>query len=89
MSAGIWAYIHANDFEDGLLKVVNEGGDADTNACVAGSILGAKFGYDAIPKKYIDGLKNKEVLERYFDDYIAVLMKCFYDYKKSQNIRLN
>jgi ADP-ribosylglycohydrolase len=89
MSAGIWAYIHANDFEDGLLKVVNEGGDADTNACVAGSILGAKFGYDAIPKKYIDGLKNKEVLERYFDYYIAVLMKCFYDYKKSQNIRLN
>ncbi len=77
LSAGIWAYIHATDFEDGLLKVVNEGGDADTNACVAGSILGAKFGYSAIPQKYIDGLKNKEVLEKYFDDYMEVLKKCY------------
>jgi ADP-ribosylglycohydrolase len=83
LSAGIWAYIHATDFEDGLLKVVNEGGDADTNACVAGSILGAKFGYSAIPQKYIDGLKNKEVLERYFDDYMEVLKKCYNDYKVS------
>ncbi len=77
LSAAIWAYIHATDFEDGLLKVVNEGGDADTNACVAGSILGAKFGYSAIPKKYVDGLKNKEVLEKYFDDYMEVLKKCY------------
>jgi ADP-ribosylglycohydrolase len=77
LSAGIWAYFHATDFEDGLLKVVKEGGDADTNACVAGSILGAKFGYSNIPKKYIDGLKNKEVLERYFDDYMEVLKKCY------------
>jgi ADP-ribosylglycohydrolase len=73
LSAGIWAYFHATDFEDGLLKVVNEGGDADTNACVAGSILGAKFGYSAIPQKYIDGLKNKEVLEKCFDDYLELL----------------
>ena len=77
LSAGIWAYFHATDFEDGLLKVVKEGGDADTNACVAGSILGAKFGYSAIPKKYIDGLKNKEVLEKCFDDYMEVLKKCY------------
>ncbi len=80
LSAGIWAYFHATDFEDGLLKVVNEGGDADTNACVAGSILGAKFGYSAIPQKYIAGLKNKEVLEKCFDDYIAVLKKCYNEY---------
>ena len=44
---------------------------------VAGSILGAKFGYSNIPKKYINGLKNKEVLERYFDDYMEVLKKCY------------
>ncbi|MCZ2101174.1 MAG: ADP-ribosylglycohydrolase family protein [Chitinophagales bacterium] len=73
LSAGLWAYFHASDFEAGVLKVINEGGDADTNACVAGSILGAKFGYNAIPKKYIDGLRNKEQLEEIFGEYIALL----------------
>lgn len=59
LSAALWCYWHAKSFTEGLLAVVNEGGDADTNAAVAGSILGAKFGYNAIPKHYIDELFNK------------------------------
>jgi ADP-ribosylglycohydrolase len=73
MSAGLWAYFNAENFEDGLLKIVNEGGDADTNACVAGSILGAKFGYKSIPKKYIDGLKNRDILEAKYNEYIELI----------------
>ena len=48
---------------EGLLAVVNAGGDADTNAAVACAILGAMFGFGAIPKEYVDGLRNKEQLE--------------------------
>lgn len=70
MSAGLWAYFNATNFEDGLLKVVNEGGDADTNASVACSILGAKFGFSSIPDKYIQGLINREYLETKFNQYI-------------------
>ena len=62
LSAGLWAYFNAESFEDGLLKVVNEGGDADTNAAVACSLLGAKYGYKSIPKIYIDQLLNKKQL---------------------------
>ena len=47
-----------------MLAVVNEAGDADTNAAVAGAILGAKYGYDSIPQQYINGLRNKEELAR-------------------------
>jgi hypothetical protein len=36
------------------------------------SLSVANLGYSAIPKKNIDGLKNKEVLEKYFDDFIEV-----------------
>ena len=57
------AYWHAKSFEDGLLAVVNAGGDADTNAAVACAILGAKFGFNVIPIEYVDGLRNKEKLE--------------------------
>ena len=73
MSAGLWAYFKADDFETGLLKVIHEGGDADTNASVAASVLGAKFGFSAIPKKYLSGLLRYEVLEEKFDIYIDLL----------------
>ncbi len=75
MAAGLWAYFHAADFEDGILKVVNEGGDADTNASVAGSLLGAKFGFHAIPEAYIAGLINKAVLEDKFNAFLAAILK--------------
>lgn len=63
LSVALWAYWHASSFEEGLLAVVNAGGDADTNAAVACAILGAKYGYNAIPKEYTDGLLYREQLE--------------------------
>jgi ADP-ribosylglycohydrolase len=73
LSAGLWAYFHAKDFESGLITVINEGGDADTNGAIAGSILGAKFGYDSIPKHLIDGLKDKKLLENKFNQFVELL----------------
>ncbi|MDE5561439.1 MAG: ADP-ribosylglycohydrolase family protein [Bacteroidaceae bacterium] len=58
LSAALWCYWHAVSFENGLLLTVNEGGDADTNAAIACSILGAKFGYEAIPQYYIENLSK-------------------------------
>lgn len=63
LAASLWAYWNASSFEDGLLAVVNAGGDADTNAAVACAILGAKFGYDSIPREYIEGLIHREELD--------------------------
>ncbi len=58
LGCALWCLFHSESFESGLLAVVNEGGDADTNAAIACSILGAKFGYSAIPNKYIDGIAH-------------------------------
>ena len=63
LSVALWAYWHANSFEEGLLSVVNAGGDADTNAAVACAMLGAKYGYQSIPQEYIEGLLYREQLE--------------------------
>ena len=70
LAAALWAYWHARTFEEGLLAVVSEGGDADTNAAVACAILGAKFGYQAIPAEYKEGLIFREQL----DDVISGMM---------------
>jgi ADP-ribosylglycohydrolase len=63
MGAGLWALNHANDFRTGLLNVIHEGGDADTNGAVAGALLGARFGFSAIPRPWIDGLGGRDDLE--------------------------
>lgn len=59
LSAALWCYWHSPSFEEGLLSVVNEGGDADTNGAVACAILGAKFGYTSFPPYYIENLYNQ------------------------------
>jgi len=41
---------------------VNQGGEADTNAAMACSLLGAKFGIEGIPEKYINGMLHKDLL---------------------------
>lgn len=63
MSAGIWALQNATSFKEGLLAIIHEGGDADTNAAVAGPLLGARYGYSSIPSEWIQGLKEKDALE--------------------------
>lgn len=63
LSAAVWCLYHVDNFRDGLLAVVNAGGDADTNAAVACSLLGAKYGFENIPPYYIENLSHREVSE--------------------------
>ena len=43
--------------------VVGLGGDTDTNAAVAGALLGAAHGIDAIPPAWLDVLAEGEALQ--------------------------
>lgn len=74
LSAALWCYWHSTSFADGLLSVVNEGGDADTNSTIAGAILGAKFGLSSIPKHYIDKLHNREEYQNKILHFIELVL---------------
>ena len=70
LGAATWAYYHAKGFMSGLEAIILEGGDADTNGAIAGAILGARFGYDAIPNNLKDNLFDKDYIglcEKYLD----------------------
>ena len=54
---------------------MNAGGDADTNAVVVCAILGAKYGFHAIPKEYVDGLLYKETLDKTIDRLLDICIK--------------
>ncbi|MGK2943493.1 MAG: ADP-ribosyl-[dinitrogen reductase] hydrolase, partial [Desulfuromonadales bacterium] len=46
-------------FEECLVGVVNQGGDADTTGAIAGMIAGAFYGLDAIPVRWLKKLNRK------------------------------
>lgn len=48
--------IVAYDFEQVIVRSVNNGGDADTIAAIAGGLAGAKYGWHNIPTRWIDQL---------------------------------
>ena len=54
MQVALWCARQAADFEEALITVVNAGGDTDTNGAVAGAVLGVRFGFDAIPRRWRD-----------------------------------
>jgi len=44
--------LHAETLEEGIVATATEGGDTDTNAAIAGALLGAVHGRDAIPLRW-------------------------------------
>ena len=44
--------LHAPSLEDGVVATVRRGGDTDTNAAIAGALLGAVHGRDAVPLQW-------------------------------------
>jgi ADP-ribosylglycohydrolase len=51
-------------FEEGLRHVVGLGGDTDTNAAVAGALLGALHGVASIPDAWLGTLADREAIEQ-------------------------
>jgi ADP-ribosylglycohydrolase len=52
LEAVLWAFHHSDSFEEGCLKVVNLGDDADTTGAVFGQLAGACYGVEAIPENW-------------------------------------
>ncbi|MDE7350604.1 MAG: ADP-ribosylglycohydrolase family protein [Muribaculaceae bacterium] len=53
---------YIDDFDACLVCAVNHGGDSDSSGAVAGNIIGAIVGYDAIPQKYTDSLQLRDLI---------------------------
>ncbi len=64
--AAIWCLLTTNSYKDCIIKAVNLGDDTDTVAAVAGALAGIIYGYDAIPKDWINKLQAKEKIEACF-----------------------
>lgn len=61
MKLALWALANVEElgFEETMNRVIATGGDTDTNACIAGALMGAAVGYDAIPERWVAALDQK------------------------------
>ena len=59
-------------FEECLIGVVNQGGDADTTGAIAGMIAGAFYGLESIPVRWLKKL-NKEVRTEVEDQAVKLV----------------
>ncbi len=56
----LYLFFTTDSFEDAIIEIVNLGGDADTAGAMLGAISGAFYGEQAIPGRWLSGLRNRE-----------------------------
>ncbi len=62
MEVALWAAWHEPSLEAALVWLAGAGGDTDTNAAVAGGLLGARDGEAAIPRRWVEAVARWEYL---------------------------
>jgi len=54
---------HENDLQEGLIACVMAGGDSAARGMLAGLILGAGLGLEAVPAEWVQGLQERQRIE--------------------------
>ena len=69
LEAALWCFLQSNSFKECVIATTNIGGDTDSIGAVAGAMAGIFYGYNNIPKEYLEALRKREYLEKVCDDY--------------------
>lgn len=57
-------------FEAGIILAVNHDGDSDSTGSICGNLLGAALGKSAIPKRWLQPLELRKIIEKIAGDYV-------------------
>ncbi|HMW05417.1 MAG TPA: ADP-ribosylglycohydrolase family protein [Leptospiraceae bacterium] len=64
LEASLWCLLNSNNYKDTAIKAVNLGDDTDTIAAIACGIAALHYGYDSIPKTWIQTIVNGKEIDR-------------------------
>lgn len=59
---------HENDIAGAMTFAANHGGDSNNTAAIAGTLVGARIGFNAIPDRFVDRLELVDVILELADD---------------------
>ena len=60
LEASLWCLLTNNSYAEAVLNAVNLGGDTDTTGAVTGGLAGIYYGYESIPKDWVEQIARKE-----------------------------
>lgn len=66
-----WFVTHDRMLEDSLIYLAQAGGDTDTNAAVAGALLGARYGQVALPPRWLDQIVGAEGIAKLGEELVS------------------
>jgi len=71
----LYCFASTRSFKDCVMMAANGGGDADTNAAIAGQIAGAYYGLSNIPTEWVNKLAKKDLLMQVGQELIGMSSK--------------
>jgi ADP-ribosylglycohydrolase len=63
LEAALWCLLNTDSYESCVLKAVNLGEDTDTIAAIAGGLAGIYYGYENIPKKWVEQIARLDYIK--------------------------
>ncbi|WP_375182124.1 ADP-ribosylglycohydrolase family protein [Chryseobacterium sp.] len=67
LEASLWCFLNSENYTEAVLKAVNLGEDTDTTGAITGGIAGLYYGFESIPKEWVDVLARKDDIENLCD----------------------
>jgi ADP-ribosylglycohydrolase len=71
LALALYALVVIDDYERGVGWAVAQGGDVDTNAAVAGALLGCRHSTRSIPSRWLAPLRERHRVERAADGLLS------------------
>jgi len=68
-----WFATHDRSLEEALIALAQAGGDTDTNAAVAGALLGARYGDVALPPRWINQITGVQGIAELAERLVSVV----------------
>ncbi len=75
LEAALWVVLNTDSYSSSIIGAINLGEDTDTIGAITGSITGILYGYNSIPKSWLESLRKREYLEQYCRSFENVLLK--------------
>ena len=69
LEACIWLLLQSDNYKDAIIGAINLGDDTDTIAALTGGLAGIVYGYDFIPKEWLEKIARIEYLEDIFEEF--------------------
>lgn len=69
LEATIWVLLKSESYKEAIIGAINLGEDTDTIGALTGALAGIVYGYDSIPKDWLDKLARKDYLLDIFEEF--------------------